>query len=675
MYTKNIIAVLLLAVLITPLCGSEKRPMSLVDILEIPSLSDPQLSPDGRQILFSRSKADWDKNKHMRHIWRINADGTGLLQLTNGSGREHSACWSPCGKLTAFIDRRKDDKKSQIYLINNSGGEAVCLSKHKTSVSKISWTPDGTALYFLALDPLTKEEKKNKEIKNDVYAFEKDLKPQHLWKISVSSRTEEKITDGSYSVLDYKLSQDGSKIIFTRADSRIRDDTDYSEVWLMGAEGKNIMQLTKNKVSENNAELSPDNSHVLFICWGNEKFEPYYNNNLFIMPADGGPVKMLLPDMPYEVRRARWSSDGKSIYFTANMGVHTELFKVDVKTSTLEQLTNGRHTLKSWDYLPEQDIHLFRIDSPENPGDLWLLASNEKSDIQRITHVYDYLSQQFELPKQEAVQWQGKDGVTVEGLLCYPLGYKKGKKYPLAVLTHGGPRSSDKYSFGRWRTYIPVLAAKGYAVLKPNYRGSTGYGDDFLRDMVGSYFNQSHLDVMAGVDYLIEQGIADGNRLVKAGWSAGGHMTNKIITFTDRFKAASSGAGAVNWISMYGQSDTRSQRTAWFGGTPWQHNAPIKNYWDSSPLKDIAKVKTPAIIFVGENDPRVPMPQSVELYRALKSNGVPTALYAAPREKHGWKELRHQLFKMNAELQWFEKYANNRDFIHEQIPHKEKKDE
>jgi dipeptidyl aminopeptidase/acylaminoacyl peptidase len=217
-----------------------------------------------------------------------------------------------------------------------------------------------------------------------------------------------------------------------------------------------------------------------------------------------------------------------------------------------------------------------------------------------------------------------------------------------------------------------VLTARGYAVLKPNYRGSTGYGDAFLRDMVGGYFRSAHLDVMAGVDALIQRGLADPERLVKMGWSAGGHMTNKIITFTDRFKAASSGAGAANWISMYGQSDVRTYRTPWFGGTPWQARAPIDVYWEHSPLKYVANVRTPTLFLVGEKDPRVPMPQSVEMHRALKANGVPTKLYVAPREPHGWRELRHQLFKINVELDWFETHAMKRQYTWEKAPEAEK---
>jgi dipeptidyl aminopeptidase/acylaminoacyl peptidase len=236
------------------------------------------------------------------------------------------------------------------------------------------------------------------------------------------------------------------------------------------------------------------------------------------------------------------------------------------------------------------------------------------------------------------------------------------------VQTHGGPQASDKFGFGRWANYTQVLAARGYVVLQPNYRGSTGYGDPFLRDMVGSYFKNSHLDVMAGVDHLIAIGLVDGERMAKMGWSGGGHMTNKIITFTNRFKAASSGAGAANWISMYAQSDVRTYRTPWFGGTPWQANAPIDTYWEHSPLKYVSKVTTPTIFLVGDDDPRVPPPQSVEMYRALKSLGVPTHLYRAPREPHVWGELRHELFKVNVELDWFERHVTGRSYTWEKAP-------
>jgi dipeptidyl aminopeptidase/acylaminoacyl peptidase len=669
---KRIAGILLLFFFCIPtVWAQEKRPMTMIDMLEVPSLRGPQLSPDGKQVLFVLSETDWKKNRQISHIWRINVDGTGLVQMTSGENGEHSPVWSPDGKMIAFLARRGEAKQTQIYLIANSGGEAQQLSHHETSVSSIQWSPDGQYIYFLASDPKTKEEKEREKKKDDVYAFDENYKQRHLWRISVRTGKEGRITEGNFSVLSYRLSRDGKKIVFHRGPTPLYDDFDEGEVWVMDADGANAIQLTHNQVPEYGARLSPDNRYVLFLSDANEKFEPYYNDNIFIVPAEGGTPKLLAPDLPYEIRSADWCAEGKTIYFLANTGVRTELFAMNWKKETVKQLTSGDHTIYSWSYNPQARAHVFCVRDPENPGDVWFFRYGK---LQRVTHVFDYLRQYFLLPKQEAIRWKGEDGVTVEGILIYPLNYQKGKRYPVVVHTHGGPASSSKFGFSSWSVYAPVLAAKGYAVFLPNYRGSTGYGDDFLRDMVGHYFNQSHKDVMTGVDYLIEKGIADPERLAKRGWSAGGHMTNKIITYTDRFKAASSGAGAVNWISMYGQSDVRIYRTPWFGGTPWQKDAPIDVYWEHSPLKYIWRVKTPTIIFVGEKDVRVPPPQSVELYRALKSNGVPTKLYIAPREPHGWRELRHRLFKMNAEMEWFEKYVMNREYEWEKAPEKGKGD-
>ncbi len=668
--TNTLLLVLSLSVSTSLSLAQDKRPMSLTDRLEIPDLGDAIISPDGQQAIYTLSTADWIANKQISHIWRIGSDGSEQEQLTTSPGGEQNPVWSPDGLSIAFISQREPEQFSQIYILSNKGGEAIQLSRHQTGVTNIAWSPDRQFIYFLAPDPVPNEIKIRKEVQDDIFGFEKDFQQQHLWRIHVGDRREMRITRGNYSILSFSISRDGSMIAYLRTRSPVRDDRDLREVWVMNQDGAENQQITRNEIPESNPLLSPDNSKILFIADANESFENYYNGNLFVAIIETGMIEMYLPDLPYEVENADWSVDGESIYFVANMGVHSELFQYDLISGETEQLTNGKHTVRSWSLCPSLNMHLLSVEDQQNKGDLYILQDEKKSGLVRVTRVFDYLSENFLLPKQEKVQWQASDNVTVEGLLYYPINFKEGEKYPLVVQTHGGPRSSDQYGLGGWRVYIPTLTARGYVVFAPNYRGSTGYGDDFLRDMVGNYFNHSHLDVMSGVDYLINLGIVDENRMVKMGWSAGGHMTNKIITHTNRFKAASSGAGAVNWISMYGQSDTRHQRTPWFDGTPWQKNAPIDNYWNSSPLSDISKVTTPTIIFVGENDIRVPPPQSIELYRALKSNGVPAELYIAPREAHGWRELQHRLFKMNAELEWFEKYALDREYFWEEAPKK-----
>jgi dipeptidyl aminopeptidase/acylaminoacyl peptidase len=640
--------------------------MTILDLLNLPSIGDPRLSPDGSQVLYTQSEPDWKGNRRVTHIWRVNRDGTNSLQLTRGERGESSPRWSPDGRTIALLTRRDADEANQIYLLSNAGGEARRLTKHETGVRNITWSPDGALIYFIAADPKSAELKEREKAKDDVYAFDENYQQDHLWKVRVATGAEERVTSGDFSIAGYSLSSDGARIAHHRTPNPLFGYADRGEVWVMDASGANALQLTKNTVSEGGAKLSPDNARVLFTAQANEKFETYYNANIFVVPAAGGPARDLTTAVGYEVTSADWSKDGRTIYYLANMGVHSELFELPAEGGMSRQLTDGRHAIGGWSFEAGPGRHVFGIDEPANPGDLWTLAAGGQPE--RVTHVFDHLAKDFRLPRQEKVEWKGADGVAVEGLLFYPLDYREGQRYPLVVQTHGGPQASDKFGFSRWSNFTQVLSAMGYAVLQPNYRGSTGYGDPFLRDMVGSYFKNSHLDVMAGVDHLIKLGIADGDRMAKMGWSGGGHMTNKIITFTTRFKAAASGAGASNWISMYGQSDVRTYRTPWFGGTPWQKNAPIDLYWEHSPLKYAANVTTPTIFLVGEEDVRVPMPQSVEMYRALLSNGVPTHLYVAPREPHGWQELRHELFQVNVHLDWFEKHVTKRTYTWEKAP-------
>lgn len=662
---------LILALASAGAAQQQPRAMKIVDMLDLPSVSDPQLSPDGQQVVFVRSQADWKANHRVSHLWRTDVSSGQTVQITSGETGERDPAWSPDGKWLAFVARRGGDEESQIYLLPSEGGEAHRLTHHASSVSSLTWSPDGKSIYFVAAEPKTAEEKAREKAKDDVFEYDENYKQEHIWRASLPDGAETRVTGGDFSVNGYKLSSDGRKIAFQRAPNPLYGYADQGEVWVMDADGGNAVQLTKNTVTEGDASLSPDNSQVLFTCGCNDKFETYYNSKVFVEPASGGQARRLFGDLPYEIRQAEWSPDGKSIYFVANMGVHSELFVGDVATGKTRQLTDGEHSMRGWAMEPKAGVHVVTLDQPDNAGDVYLvpLAGGQ---AKQVTHVFDRYAQEFRLPKQEKITWKGKDGVTVEGLLFYPLDYKPGTRYPLVVQSHGGPQASDQFGFGRWSTFTPVLTGMGYAVLQTNYRGSTGYGDDFLRDMVNHYYKNAHLDVLAGVDKVIAMGVADPDRLATMGWSAGGHMTDWLITFTDRFKAASSGAGAANWISMYAQSDVRSYRTPWFGGTPWQKDAPIDRYWDNSPIKYVSNVKTPTIFLVGQQDPRVPMPQSVEMYRALTSLGVPTHLYVAPREPHGWQELRHELTEVNADLAWFEKWVTKRDYTWEKAPGEEK---
>jgi dipeptidyl aminopeptidase/acylaminoacyl peptidase len=524
---------------------SEKKPMTFVDTINIKRVSAPKLSPDGKQFLFSISKADWEKNKRFTHIWRINIDGTGLVQLTNGKESEAAGAWSPNSKFISFIAKR--NKKRQIYLLNNKGGEALELTNHKTDIETYKWSPCSKKIFFIAKDALSDEEEKKKKEKDDAFIFENNFKHSHLWVMEMESKEEKCLTKGDFTVNDFSISAGGSKIVYTAAPSPLYDDSLKSEIYTMELTDGTARRITNNGVEESNCRFSPGNRRILFISETNEAFTHYYYQaTLFVVPAEGGNPQIVLPGFKYEVRRAVWSSTGKTIYFTANMGVHTEIFSLSLKDLKVKQLTNDKHAIYRPDYIPKIDKMLYLSNSPQNPGTFWL-ANMKRFSTKMIYDPYPELNR-FKLANYEVVQWKSTDGKTVEGILIYPVDYEKGKRYPLLAHTHGGPMGSDKLTFDG---YAHARAGKGYAVFKPNYRGSTGYGNDVLRDMVGHYFLHADDDVLTGVDYLVERGIADPGQLGTLGWSAGGHMTNWLITQTDRFKAASSGAGASNWISMY----------------------------------------------------------------------------------------------------------------------------
>ena len=637
--------------------------MSLVQLAELPRLIDPQLSPNGRAVAYMLATPDWTAGRQTFHLWRQDVSGGAPVALTTGSPGDlpGSTRWSPDSTSILFA------RAGQLMRMPAAGGNATAITKHATGVAAPTWSPDGATIYFTAADAATADDRERDRRKDDVYAFEENSRPRHLWSITVATGAEKPLTSGSLSVASYRLSRDGRKIVLERAPTPLVDDAHRGEVWMMDADGGNAQQVTRNNVEESQPELSPDGSTILFISDTNDRFEPYYNSALFVVPVSGGAPAPAILNFPHAVDQASWAPDGKSILVVANMGVHSEIFQVDAATRRASQLTDGRHFIPpTWNVVSSAGVMAFQFDEPTRFGDVWTLpipptGENPvpKAMPTRVTGVFDTFDQKYAVPRQEKVSWKSNDGTTIEGVLFYPANYTAGTRYPLVVQMHGGPAESDKFGAGAGLllSYFPVLTGKGWFVFRPNYRGSTGYGNAFYRDVVNGYFKHMQLDVMTGVDSLVKQGLVDPDRMVVMGWSAGGHLTNKLVTMTTRFKAASSGAGVADWQSMYAQSDTRDNRTPWFGGTPWQKNAPIATYWNNSPIKDAANVKTPTLFFVGETDARVPLAQSVEMYRAIGSHGVATHLYVAPREGHQWQELRHQIFKANTEIAWFEKYA------------------
>ena len=660
---------LMLAFHATPVAqpAAARRPMSIVDLAQLPRVLDPQLSPDGRSLLYMLTRADWKANRPVPHIWKQAIAGGPPTQLTNGDFGEQIARWSPDGSSLLFLTRRTENA-TQVYILPAAGGEARAITQHPTSAGQPAWSADGLSIYFTASDPPTAAERERDRLRDDLFEFEQNLKPRHLWKVAVAGGAEQKLTNGNFSVKAFKPSTDGRHILIHRAPTTLTDDDVKSEIWILDADGGNPRAITDNAIEELEGEIAPDNSRVLFIAEASERLERYYPSTVFTVPLAGGAPDRVLRDFPYAIEHAAWTADG-AILAVVNMGVHSEIFRIDVAARRARALTDGNHSVQQWSLVTKAGRSVFLLDEPSRIGDVWTQPPDGGTPT-RVTGAYDSFESDFDLPRQEKVVWKAADQTSIEGILFYPSGYRAGTRYPLVVQLHTGPGESDRFGFGAGVivNYLPVLTAHGYAVLRPNYRGSSGYGPAFYRDVVGNYFRNMHTDVLAGIDALIARGIVDPDKLAVMGWSAGGHLVNKLITFTPRFKAASSTAGLANWTSFYSQTDWRANRFVWFGGSPWQANAPSELFWAQSPLKDAAKAKTPTLFFVGQEDPRVPMPQSVEMYRALTAAGVETKLYVAPREGHQWFELRHQVTKANLEMEWFERHVMGRRYTLEEVP-------
>jgi dipeptidyl aminopeptidase/acylaminoacyl peptidase len=625
--------------------AATKRRMSFDDVVALRTVADPQLSPDGQWVAYTVSRADLEQNASDADIWLASTLGEFPSRLTTSKKNDTSPRWSPDGKRLAFISAREE--KPQIFLMPVGGGEPERLTEHKGGVRSIAWSPDGKSIAFIAdQEPTPAEEKRIKE-KDDAIVVDTNYKFNRLWVIDVATRSARMLATGEVVASDPQWSPDGTRIAYATNPTPRADDGSLTDIWVIPVAGGAARPLVAGAGADQSPRWSPDGTQIAYVTSPGRDVRQL---RLAVIPAVGGRSRLVAPEFVYAPQAPTWSPDGRTLYFSAPMRTTTQLFAVPAGGGAPRQLTRHSGVITAASFARDGRAVAFTSSTSQRPADVQFAALGGDPLAPRQLTDHNPQVRDLLLGTSEVVAWKSSDGLEVEGLLLRPVGYEAGKRYPLVAYIHGGPAGAWTQSFAAsWSNPGQVLAGQGYAVFYPNPRGSTGYGETFLRANIKDWGAGDYRDIQTGIDALVAKGIADSTKLAQSGWSYGGYMTAWTLTQTNRFKALVVGAGLTDMYSMYATNDIPGTLDGYFGAEPWNDTT---EYRKRSAMTYIKNARTPTLILHGQADLRVPIGQAQELYVGLKKNGVPVQLVMYPREPHGLQEPRHQIDKMRREVEW-----------------------
>jgi dipeptidyl aminopeptidase/acylaminoacyl peptidase len=638
-----------------PRAKNGKTLLTAMDLMKVVSVGTPRLSPDGTRVVYTASEIRTEKDKEWKsvtQIWvvRTSTGPTDARQYTRGDKSAAAPEWSPDGKLLAFLSDREKDGERQVWMMPSDGGEAWAATSHKGGISAFHFSPDGRQLVFVANDQPSKDEEDRKKVKDDTIVIDQDLKMAHLWLFTIDKREEKRVTEGDFTVSDPQWAPDGTRITYTTRPTPKADDGGLSDVWIMTVANGEKRKLEDTPASSDSARWSPDGKWIAYT--GNtDAGSGVSTSYLYVVQSNGGAPRQVTTKFDLNAGTPIWSRDGKTIYFSSNVLEANEIFSADAATGAVTQVSQTGSSINLAEISRDGNTVVGTLTLPNAPAEVY--KSNLKFTQPSVLTNHNRWLSDYTLGDTEVVKWKSKDGMEIEGLLTRPVDYAEGSKLPLLLNPHGGPTGASLNTFNGT---VQVLAANGFAVLQPNFRGSTGKGLAFAQANKNTWGKGDYEDCMTGVDAMIARGVADADRLGAFGWSYGGYMTFWILTQTDRFKAVSPGAGLSNIYSMYSQNDIQ-RYLRWFYSdkSPWDAT---ELYWDRSPMKYVNNVKTPTMIMHGQVDTRVPIAQAQEFYMALKERKVPVEFVVYPRENHGFTEPRHQMDRVQRYVRFFAKYLN-----------------
>jgi dipeptidyl aminopeptidase/acylaminoacyl peptidase len=614
--------------------------ITVEDAATMPQLSTPRWSPDGTHIAYVVSRADLKRSVYEGDVWLTGVESGVNIQLTR-EGNDNTPRWSPDGKRIAFLSDRSGP--SQIYAIDIAGGEATQVTHEPTAIRFFEWSPDGTRIAFTRGEEPTSEEQARSRERNDARVFGESRTRAHLYVIDVKSGAVRRLTFGAFAVI--AVSWLGDEVVISRATGVGLDDLYRTDIYAVSEKDGTMRPIVARPGWDHGPSVSPDGKWIAYTSTGakstGDARDWVIEHDLYVIPAAGGAERKLATAYGRTPESHAWSGDSRTVWFDGPWNTTSPIFRASVDGATFEKVHDGMHA--------DIDVHGGSVAS--------ICQSMKRApevcvDGHPITD-HNGVMRLKVLGETRLIKWKS-DGYEIEGLLTLPAGYRAGQRVPLITFLHGGPASNFSQSFLGYvgSMFFPhqVLAEQGFAVLRPNPRGSGGYGVDFRRGPINDWMNGPWRDVEAGIDKLIADGIADPKRLGLAGWSYGGYLAAAALSKTDRFRAVSIGAPVVDLFTHHLTSDIRDYIPAYYPGLP------LELLRAHSPLQQLKKTSANVLIFQGENDERVPPAQSIMLYHRLRELGANVTLVMYPRSAHGTREPKLRIDMMRRNVDFFGKH-------------------
>lgn len=632
-------------------------------MLKAKVLGDVALAPDGARVVFTVStpQMDGDRSEWLSHVYLAAADGSNTVQLTRGEKSATEPQFSPDGRWVAFLSPRSGPR-ANLWRIRVDGGESEQLTDERGGVASFAWSPDGTHLAFLMPDVKSDDEEKAERERRDAYAVGENHRRSRLYLVAAQvdddgKRRARRLTGGDLHVGGYlggrnfDWSPDGKSIAFAHQPTPMVDDWRKTDISLIDLATGKISSVVATEAAETQPMFSPDGTRIAYTA---SEVPPRwaFASRVQLVRPDGKGVEPLAETFDLKPALVGWSADGTSVLVNEARGTVQRLYSVPSDGAAVIEFSSAE-TMVTHAALSSRRGHVAYVsESPERAPEVFVSAMAVFSPLQ-VSRVQELPN--LPIGKTDVISWKSADGRDIEGLLTYPVGYETGTRVPLVVVIHGGPMGvfTRTCIVARGPYPLAVFAARGFAVLRCNVRGSSGYGKEFRYANHDDWGGGDYRDIMSGVDALIERGIADADRLGVMGWSYGGYMTSWMITQTNRFKAASVGAGITNMVSFTGSTDIAEFLPDYLGSEFW---ARPERWRALSPLLHVAAVETPTLIQHGDRDARVPIGQGYELHNALKRRGVPVTMVVYPRQGHTLQEPKLQLDAARRNVDWLERW-------------------